>query len=183
MTTKNYFIIDNLLTSEELFWLYHKILDTPNWYLTRSSKKEGIGMLAFKGFPGLTIQDREIIEVEFLAGYFQSLIFRIRKNIYKEHDFKLPNIIKRIHIGAKSSNSKTYDHIDSKNPSDWTILGFLNPIWNQEDGGELILNDKKLKYKPGRFVVFQSIMKHNGGFIKNEELNYWRITSNIILSD
>ena len=44
MATKNYFIIDNLLTSEELIWLYHKILDSPNWYLTRSSRKEGIGM-------------------------------------------------------------------------------------------------------------------------------------------
>ncbi len=179
---KDFYIVDNILGVEELLWLYHKLLDTPNWSLTRSSLNDGAGRLAFTGFPGLEIQSNETINIKYLSGYFQSIIFRLKKDLKNKYNLYLPNKIKRIHIGAKSSNSKTFDHVDSTDTSDWTILGFLNPVWDQNDGGELMINDKKLDYKPGRFVIFKSNTKHNGGFVKNDELNYWRITCNIIIT-
>ena len=119
----------------------------------------------------------------YISGWFKALVFRISYLLKKEYNFKLPTHIKRIHVGAKSSLSKTDTHIDSENPDDWTILGFLNPIWNNKDGGEFNLNRKIIRYTSGRFIIFPSFIPHDGGYIKNEKLNYWRISSNIILTD
>jgi len=179
---EDFYLIDNILSTEELIWLYHYILDCPNWTLTRSSVNDGIGRLGFTSFPGLSVQTESNIEVDYLAGYFHSLVFRIKKVFNKNYSIKLPSTIKRIHIGAKSSYSKTFNHVDSSNPLDWTILGFLNPVWNSDDGGELIINKKTIDYKPGRFIVFKSNKNHNGGFVKKDNLNYWRISCNIMLS-
>jgi hypothetical protein len=38
-----------------------------------------------------------------------------------------------------------------------------------------------VEYKAGRFVVFPSRTRHDGGYVKNEKLNYWRVAVNIIL--
>jgi hypothetical protein len=91
--------------------------------------------------------------------------------------------VRRIHVGAKSSYSKTAFHIDSSVETDWTILGFLNPVWNAKDGGEFYLEDEKIEYKAGRFVVFPSSMEHDGGYVVNETISYWRVAVNIILRE
>ena len=70
---------------------------------------------------------------------------------------------------------------DDKDNNYWTILGFLNPVWNSEDGGHFFIEKEKIDYLPGRFIVFPSNLVHNGGYINNENLNYWRISLNIIL--
>jgi hypothetical protein len=65
--------------------------------------------------------------------------------------------------------------IDSTDEIVWTILGFLNPVWNARDGGEFFFEDYKIECKSGRFVVFPSRTQHDGGYVKNEQLNYWRV--------
>ena len=181
MKIKNGYILDNVIGGEELLWIYNKLIKTPSWTLSRSSSSKG-NALAFKGFPGLNVETKNNIENEFLAGYFRSIIFRVKNILKKEYSFNLPSEIERIHVGAKSSFSKTNIHIDSELDTDWTILGFLNPVWNAEDGGEFYLNNEKITYKSGRFVIFPSSVKHDGGYVINEKLSYWRIAVNIILS-
>jgi len=56
-------------------------------------------------------------------------------------------------------------------------------VWNAKDGGEFFLEDHKIEYKSGRFVVFPSNTLHDGGYVKNEKLNYWRVAVNIILDN
>jgi hypothetical protein len=116
-----------------------------------------------------------------LAGYFRSVLFRVKHALKRDFNAQIPPEVLRIHIGAKSSFSKTEFHIDSGDKSYWTILGFLNPVWNAKDGGEFYLADEKIEYKAGRFVVFPSSVKHDGGYVVNETLSYWRIAVNIIL--
>jgi len=178
-----YFVIDKLVSSEELLWIYHELIEKESWSLSRTSTEINRGLIPFVGFPGLVIEDNGSIIEPYLSGWFKSLVFRISSLLKKEYNFKLPINIKRIHVGAKSSLSKTKEHIDSDNPDDWTILGFLNPIWNNKDGGEFNLNNAFIEYISGRFIVFPSFIPHDGGYIKNEKLNYWRISSNIILSE
>jgi hypothetical protein len=57
----------------------------------------------------------------------------------------------------------------------------LNPVWNAKDGGEFFLEQQQIEYKTGRFVVFRSTTSHDGGYVKNEKLQYWRVAVNIIL--
>ncbi len=178
-----YFVIDKLVSSEELIWIYHELIERESWSLSRTSNIINRSLIPFLGFPGLVIEDKGSIIEPYLSGWFKSLVFRISSLLKKEYNFKLPSNIKRIHVGAKSSLSRTEKHIDSENQNDWTILGFLNPIWNNKDGGEFKLNNTFIEYISGRFIVFPSWIPHDGGYIKNEKLNYWRISSNIILSE
>ena len=176
---KQYYLLDNILSKSELFWIYHALLSSNSWNLARTSKDN---LNSFNSWPGMIIQNNDQILNEFFAGYFRSIIFRIEDSLKKNNQFELPKKIIRIHIGAKSSFSQTKPHTDSDNENYWTILGFLNPIWNNNDGGQFYLDKNRIEYKPGRFIIFPSNIEHDGGFVKNEKLAYWRISSNIILS-
>lgn len=179
-----HYIFDDVIGAEELLWIYHTLLSTSSWTLTRSSLSDKTpSLLPFMSFPGLNIETRGDIHVEFLSGYFRSVVFRIRALAKKNNGVILPPNIQRIHVGAKSSFSKTEFHVDSDEENVWTILGFLNPVWNAKDGGEFFLEHHKVEYKAGRFVVFSSNTSHDGGYVKNEKLNYWRVAVNIILDN
>jgi hypothetical protein len=164
---QEHFILDNILSGEELLWIYHRLIETPSWTLSRTSSGPGRNMLPFMGFPGLNVETKGDIHNEFFAGYFRSILFRVKHALKRDFSAQIPPEVLRIHVGAKSSFSKTEFHIDSDNKSYWTILGFLNPVW--------------IEYKAGRFVVFPSSVKHDGGYVINETLSYWRIAVNIIL--
>lgn len=186
MTEQNpppYYIIDGALSSEELLALYHDLQSAPKWTLTRQSNSTENALAAFGSFPGFNVEDNGQIHDEYFSGYFRCLTFRIRKIAAETHGLKLPQKIARIHIGAKNSTSKTEYHKDTNIQGAWTILGFMNPVWNAKDGGELKIEEDVIQYKTGRFVLFPSNLLHDGGFVKNEQLSYWRITLNIVLID
>jgi hypothetical protein len=177
-----HYIFDGVMGTDELLWIYHKLLATSSWTLTRSSAgAKAFALRPFISFPGLDIETRGDIHENFLSGYFRGIVFRIRDLANKQNGLDLPPNIQRIHVGAKSSFSKTEFHVDSKDENVWTILGFLNPVWNASDGGEFFVEQHKVEYKSGRFVVFPSNTPHDGGYVRNEKLNYWRVAVNIIL--
>jgi hypothetical protein len=178
-----HYIFDGVIGTDELLWIYHELLSTSSWTLTRTSKGGKDVCLPFVSFPGLNIETDGRIHIDFLSGYFRSIVFSIKALAKKNNGLILPPNIKRIHVGAKSSLSKTEFHTDSKDENAWTILGFLNPVWNTKDGGEFFLEDHKVEYKAGRFVVFPSCTLHDGGYVRNEKLNYWRVAANIILDN
>jgi hypothetical protein len=178
-----HYAFDGVMGADELLWVYHELLSTSGWTLTRSSKGgKGVGV-PFFSFPGLHIETAGQIHMDFLSGYFRSIVFRIRALAKEKNSLILPPNIQRIHVAAKSSLSKTEFHVDSEDDNAWTILGFLNPVWNAKDGGEFFLEDHKVEYKAGRFVLFPSRTLHDGGYVKNEKLNYWRVVVNIILGN
>lgn len=180
---EKYYILDDVISLEECLYLYHELQVTPSWSLTRTSMNVHGNMKQFKSFPGLHIETNEVIHHDFFSGYFRSLVFRVRQLVKKRYGLHLPGRIQRIHLGAKNSQSHTEFHVDSKSENAWTILGFLNPVWNTQDGGEFYIEDIKIDYKTARFVVFKSNLNHNSGFITNEKLNNWRISLNVVLLD
>src|SRR5579863_6803349 len=144
-----HYVFDDVIGADELLWIYHELLSTSAWTLTRSSTDTKAVAVPFISFPGLDIETRGDIHVDFLSGYFRSVVFRIITLANKHNGVVLPSNIRRIHVGAKSSFSKTEFHVDSDEPNVWTILGFLNPVWNAKDGGEFFLKTKKKKKKVG----------------------------------
>ena len=101
---------------------------------------------------------------------------------FKNHyNFDLPNDIFRIHLGAKNDKSQTLFHSDMQDSQSWTILGFLTPVWKAEYGGQINIEGEEIDYEPGRFIVFKSNILHNGGFVSKNNLDYWRISLNIVL--
>ena len=117
---KNYYIEDDIFSQKELLWIYHKLINTPSWTLSRTSCSEKLASNAFSSFPGLLIENSELVKEEFLSGYFKSIIFRVQnilKNILLIYPINL-----RIAV-SKISLSKTNFHYD-QNEDSWTILGF-----------------------------------------------------------
>lgn len=178
-----HYIFDDLLGPEELLWIYHELLSRPAWTLSRTSGGAQGALRPFMSFPGLEIETRGKVHSEFLSGYFRSVVFRVRDLARQRHNIKLPAHVRRIHAGAKSSFSKTSFHADMADDRAWTILGFLNPVWNASDGGDFFLKEHRIDYRSGRFVLFRSNTSHDGGYVTNETLNYWRVAVNIILTD
>ena len=175
------YVLDNLISNKELLWINDYILDSEGWKIN-CHPGNGINA-AFSTHPVLLIQKESEIKNLFLAGYFQRIIFSISQKLREEKNLYLPYKIRRIHIIAKSSFSDSALHTDSEEENSWSIVGFLNPIWNNSDGGEFKINNELIKNKPGRFVVFRSNSYHDGMPINNKNLRYWRIVVNIIIKD
>lgn len=176
-----HYVFDDVIGAEELLWIYHELIYSSSWTLSWTSKQFKTETRGFMGFPGLLIQRAEDHRHGFFSGYFTGITHRIRHAAKLRRSLSLPQRIHRIHATGQSSLSKTEFHTDMDSDQFWTILGFLNPVWNAKDGGEFYLEDHKIDYKPGRFILFKSNTLHDGGFVVNESLNYWRITVSIIL--
>ena len=46
------------------------------------------------------------------------------------------------------------------------IVGFLTPDWDDSWGGELQIEDKTIKFKPGNFVLFSGNNLHDAMPVK-----------------
>ena len=179
--TKEYYVIDDLISGEECIHIYNELLCSPNWSLNRQSKSVGPFPLPTNSFPGLVVEHKGEVMNPYFSGYFRGLVFQVRRRLEQDHKISLPLDIYRMHLGAKNSHSKTDFHKDHNDPNAWSILGFLNPVWNTGDGGEFYIEKEKIEYKTARFIVFKSNLMHNGGYVKNETLSYWRVSLNVIL--
>jgi hypothetical protein len=176
-----FYTLDNVISKTQLFKLYNIIISTPNWTLDRTSS--GLNDLEAIGFPGMIIEDEGNSHNTYLSGYFHSLLDVVKLQFEDKYKFNLPHHIHRINLGAKNDKSETQYHADKVANNSWTILGFITPVWKLEDGGEFKVEGDTIEYKPGRFIIFRSHLLHNGGFVRNNNLSYWRISVNIILSD
>jgi hypothetical protein len=180
---QNFFILDNIISKEQNFKIYNQLVNTPSWHLSSFSDTKNNFESNVAGFPGFTVEDNDVSSHHYYSGYFHALIEFIKTKFQQEFNFSLPREIRRIRLGAKNSKSETVFHTDNNDPLDWSILGFLTPVWKLEDGGEVRIEQEKIDYKPGRFILFKSHLLHNGGYIKNNNLDYWRISLNIVLCE
>ena len=174
-----FYTLDNIVSKNQLFRLYNIATQTNGWCLDRTS--QGFNDLESVSFPGMVIEEKGNFYNPYLAGYFHSLVDSIHLKFEKEYDFSLPSNICRIHLTAKNNTSETSFHRDLPHDS-WTILGFITPVWKLEDGGEFKIEGEVIPYTPGKFIIFRSNLVHNGGFVKTNNLDYWRLSLNIILN-
>jgi hypothetical protein len=178
---KKYYILDNVLSKTETFKIYNNLINSPIWSLNRSSTITDDFESSVNRFPGIVIEQEGQSFNPYFSGYFHCLTSLIKDRFCNDYNFNLPNDIFRIHVGAKNDKSETLFHSDMQDNESWTILGFLTPVWKSEYGGQINIEGEKLDYFPSRFVIFKSNILHNGGYVNKNNLDYWRISINIIL--
>jgi hypothetical protein len=179
---KKYYILDNVLSKIETFKIYNNLINSPSWSLNRTSTLTSDNLeSSLNRFPGNVIEQEGQVFNPYFSGYFNCLTSLIKDKFYNHYNFNLPNNVFRIHVVAKNDKSETLFHSDTKDNESWTVLGFLTPVWKSEYGGEVNIEGEKLDYIPGRFIIFKSNILHNGGYVNKNNLDYWRITLNIIL--
>lgn len=175
----NIYIIDKIIRDKDIYTLYNNLIRTNCWSLDRKSLPTN---QEYGTFPGFIIQENTNIFNPFWSGYFSSLFERLNHQFEKKYKFTLPSTIKRIHLVAKNDTSLTEFHCDTQDTNCYSIVGFLTPVWAKEWGGELMVEDSKIDFEPGKFVAFKSNLRHNGvGQIK--KIPYWRISINYVIGD
>ena len=149
----NVMVIDNVMSEEMLHYCYNKLTSMNIWNLRMSASPESefsiVGASVYERDENFVIShDMEILT---------SMIFLMIK---EKADFLTTNI-ERIHIGAKAAYQDDVMHTDSDNDS-WTILFYSNPVWKPEWGGETIVGDEIIEYKPNRALIYDARILHGG---------------------
>jgi len=162
-------IINNVLEPTDLFTLYEALIGNHMWNLNRSSDVTVGGR-----FPGCSfiVNGKNNYNDQYWIGYFRCLLERINQKLKEQHNFSVPIKVDSLSLNAQNDNHYTEFHADKANR--FSIVGFLTPQWAEDWGGELNIEGKIIKYKPGDFVLFDSELLHRSQEIK--KLPYWRIT-------
>jgi hypothetical protein len=170
--------VENVLLKKELFNLYRGLISSNTWNLARHSVGNEIGT-----FPGFSVRGNYTeVYNHYWNGYFTSLFERIKIKFFEKYNYELPSNIMRIDLGAKNETSIPEFHRDAHdNNSPISILGFLTPVWAEDWGGSLQLEENKINFEPGKFMIFDSNKIHNG-VGPNKKIPYWRISINYIVT-
>jgi hypothetical protein len=174
---KKYYVLENIISNTDLKNLYHELLNANVWYLSRNTFNSVVGL-----WPGFIIHDNDSVKNPYWYGRFVGLLENIKNNFEKKFSFSLPPKVRRIHVAAKNATSNPDFHVDVTDPFSYTIVGFATPEWSSEWGGELNIEGETIDFKPGRFVIFKSDLRHDGKKIKNE-INHWKLSLNFVLKE
>jgi len=169
--------VDNIILKKDLFNLYSGLIQANSWNLSRSFT-HGVSIGTF---PGFVVRDNYTdVSNHYWNGYFTSLYEKINMKFYEKYNYELPSIIQRIHLGAKNETSITSFHDDTNDNGAISVLGFITPQWSQDWGGDLQIEENKINFEPGKFVIFDSNQIHNGTG-PSKKIPYWRISINYII--
>ena len=177
INNKKYYILDDLISSRDLNKLYIDLTNANCWYLSRHTDGSVVGK-----WPGFIVSDKDELHNQYWFGRFVGLLENIKNNFEKKYKFSLPPKIRRIHVGAKNNTSNTDFHCDVYEPFTYTIVGFLTPEWGKDWGGELNIEGELIDFRPGRFIIFKSDLRHDGAKLK-KELDYWKLSLNYVLRE
>ncbi len=169
-------IINNVLTLEDCFNLYNGLINQHIWSLSRTSENTIGGC-----FPGVTLIEKgeTVVNHPYWIGYFNCLFDRINQKLNEQHNFSLKRNIDRLVLNAQNSNHYTEFHPDTLVENTYSIVGFFTPQWAENWGGELNIEGKLMKYKPGDFIVFDSHKLHKSEKIKL--IPYWRTSISYVI--
>ena len=169
-------VFDEVILQNTLEEMYDELIATQMWSINRQSSNED---KYFHNFPGHVVFGKYGVINSGLYEYFVGLVEYLQNRHMKEYGQSLPPKINRIHLGAKNLSSYTNLHTDTDKKG-VVIVGFLTPKWKEEWGGELKVDNELIKYKPGRFCIFNTDKLHDG-FAPKGDCPLWRITVNILL--
>tara|TARA_R100001015_G_C4512667_1_gene83882 strand:- start:88 stop:624 length:537 start_codon:yes stop_codon:yes gene_type:complete len=170
-------IINNVLTTQDCFSLYNGLIKANMWTLHMASADYVGGR-----FPGVSlIGDGEVrCNQPYWLGYFNCLFDRINQKLKEQHEFVIRRNLDRLIINAQNKNHYVEFHPDSTSEHTYSIVGFLTPQWAEDWGGEFNVEGKIIKYKPGDFVMFDSVKTHTSQKIL-KDIPYWRMTVSYVI--
>jgi hypothetical protein len=143
-------IIDNVLPQNTLEYIYTTITTDTIWSLSMASSFEADFRIAGR----VLYEPKNNINVKCDSKTLAIVIFKI---IQSKANF-LTDRVKRIHLGAKAALQDDIKHKDCEDyENNTTVLFYLNTDWNKKWGGETIVGDKKIEYKPNRALKYLNL--------------------------
>ena len=175
MSSNKIYEIENVLNGFEVKNAYKQLLSN-NWSIHQAYGNETFSNM----YPMFRVSFEDSVYQPYWFGYFSGIVSSINSHLRKEKNFDLGSYsIKSIILNAQQNSGKFHFHDHRKFKH--VIVGFLTPDWEDSWGGELQIEDKKIKFKPGNFVLFSGNHLHDAMPVK-VNLPYWRISVGIFLN-
>ena len=175
-------VIDNLFSSEELFFLYKEVLGSNGWTVDAHTDAElSHTPSGFTSSPQLRIRVGEITYNYPLYLYFQSIMFRLKEKLKEKH-IGLPFMLKAVKLNITYHDAVIHRlHHDTTDPLDKTILLFLTPVWESAWKGSFYVDGEEFKCKPGSAVICDSTEWHTGEEPSASTHKWLRLTANLVV--
>ena len=179
-------VLDNIVTSDELFFIYKEIVATSQWNITGLSTRfeEEAWQKRYNGAPNLKVKisDDNIEHYPFYI-WGKTIVYRIKERLVKKNT-GLDTDIKRMWFNITySDNTHHWSHRDSNKADETSLVLFLTPIWNPDWKGSFYVDGEEFNFKPGSAVIFDSKDFHMGTSpIKNTH-GWMRLSCNILLGE
>ena len=174
--------IENLLSEDELFFLYDHVLKSNGWIM--SGKPENLTNQTNKNFsncPQLIVKcNQGNIYNSALYLYGQSLIFRLKK-ILEDNKIGLYPKLNRMWFNISYNGANNHWLHDDGSENSQTILLFLTPVWKTGWRGSFYVDGKEFTFEPGSAIVFDSKEFHTGEEPISATYNWLRLTCNITI--
>lgn len=150
----NYEIIDNVLPDTSFNFLSDMIKNSNVWNLDMYSSERTYkipGRILFDNNLKTNIVEEKLTPILTFAYTF----------IKEKAKSPLSDSMIRLHIGAKPPLMNDDIHTDG-NDDEYTILYYTNKTWSDDWGGQTIVGDEVVNYKPNRAVIYKSNIEHGG---------------------
>jgi hypothetical protein len=172
MTFENKILtIRNFLSVEDHTLVVEKTLKSSNWYFGRASDINATYQSKFWGI--------ELGEDEFFS---KNLVEKINGKFKKNFD------LNTVRANGQCRSQCGYFHRDYERSNVYTLVYFVNPIWDVNWGGNLVFFDESTQnihnepFEPNKAVLFPSNTLHYGSEPTNLCLDV-RVTVAFVLED
>jgi hypothetical protein len=176
-------LIENVISSKELFFIYREILSTPIWSVTALSsfEEEDSWDKKQKLAPILIVKNGDLMNSYPFYLWAKTVVYRIADKL-AEKNIGINTNIARVYLNLTyDNNNQHFFHSDSEDSKYTSIVLFLTPVWLPNWEGGFYIDGEKFNFKPGNAIIFDSRQFHKGDQPKKEDTNWLRLTCNIIL--
>ena len=178
-------VIENIITSDELFFMYNQIVSTPMWSISglSSSCEEENWNKRYNSAPIFPIKtsNDEILHYPFFI-WGKTVAYRIKEKLTKKNIGFNANIKRMWFNITYSDNDNHWLHRDDNDsPISISVVLFLTPIWNPDWKGSFFIDGEEFSFKPGSAVIFDSKEFHMGTSPVKNTHGWIRLSCNILL--
>ena len=174
-------LIENVISSNELFFMYKQICETNLWSITGiTDNAPDVYNKKFNHSPMLLVKrDNEIRSYPFYI-WGKSLLFRMEDKLKKDN-IGIPIKINRMWFNITyTENNQHWLHIDYKTEDSVSFVFFLTPIWSPTWQGSFFVDGKKYEFVLGNAVAYNSNEYHRGDIPSENSKPWLRLTCNIV---
>lgn len=176
-------VIENIITSDELFFMYNQIVSNPTWNMTGLSSydEEEAWQKKYNRAPNLRVRHNG--EIQHYAFYLwgKTVVYRIKEKLIKENIGLHTDIYRMWFNITYSDNDYHWLHIDDPSPTSISVVLFLTPIWDPDWKGSFCVDGEEFSFKPGSAVIFDSKEFHTGTSPVENTYGWMRLSCNILL--
>ena len=177
-------VLNNIITSDELFFMYNQIISTPMWNVEGISScfEEESWKKKYNRAPNLSVKKHKDV-VEHYAFYLwgKTIAYRMKERLTKENIGLNTDIVRMWFNITYSDNDHHWLHQDTDELNSTSVVLFLTPIWNPDWKGSFYVDGEEFNFKPGSAVIFDSKEYHMGTSPTKNTYGWMRLSCNMLL--